>query len=267
MTVPSRLRAMSRFRHHEFAKRAAVFVLLPAAVIQGLARAVESSGAGGARGRAAACVIALLAAACSGASDPEGGSGAMRLAATGATGVAKVVATIGSGDGAYFPPITLSLGEDGPGWTAFVPSVPAGPGRRFELVAYDALDTPLYAGSATSDVAPGAVIGVAVVLQAYAAPPPPLSSAPVITAITASPGLVAPGGDVQLAASAWDPDSGPVRLAWTAACGAFSDASAATTTWTAPAVEGSCVIAVTASDDGGSSGTVYLRIDVQRPVP
>lgn len=216
--------------------------------------------------RTAACVIAMLVVACSGSRDLEG-PGATRLAVSGAAGVASVVATISSGDGAYFPPITLSLTEDGPGWTAFVPSVPAGTGRRFDLVAYDALDTPLYAGSATSDVAPGAVIGIAVVLQAYTPPTPPLSFAPVIHSVTASPGLVAPGGDVQLAASASDPDSGSIHLAWTADCGSFSDASAATTTWTAPAVEGSCVIAVTVSDDTGSSGTVYLRIDVQHPFP
>jgi hypothetical protein len=218
------------------------------------------------RGRGVAPrVIAVLVVACSGTRDLDG-AGAMRLAVSGGTGVASVVATITSGDGAYFPPITLSLSEDGPGWTAFVPSVPSGPGRRFELVAYDTLDTPLYAGSATSDVEPGAVIGVAVVLQAYAAPPPASSSAPVINSVTACPGLVVPGGEVQLAASASDPDLGMVHYQWTADCGAFSDAVAAATTWTAPAVEGGCVVAVSVADDSGSHRRHGLP-ENRRPAP
>ncbi len=89
------------------------------------------------------------------------------------------------------------------------------------------------------------------------------NQAPGITALTAAPSSVAPGGHVAVTASAEDPDGDPVTYQWVADGGQITGVGS-TVTWIAPDVSAgektNYTITVTADD--GRGGTAAKTIDI-----
>src|SRR5207248_1600093 len=85
--------------------------------------------------------------------------------------------------------------------------------------------------------------------------------APVLSAVSASPASVAPGGNIALSASAVDPDGDPLTYTWTAPGGWTLSGSGASVSVKAPATYSTtAVISVTVSD--GKGGSVAAKIAV-----
>ena len=68
---------------------------------------------------------------------------------------------------------------------------------------------------------------------------------------------VRPGGDVQLTATASDPEGDELTYSWSAPQGSFSETDAATTCWTAPSRMGEVPIRVRVSD-----GSTFTQVSV-----
>ncbi len=218
---------------------------------------------GGARAVALLLAALLAGAGCAGEA-PAAGEGTARLAVSGAPAgvlVASVVVTVTGGGGPDFPAFAEALASADGSWGGYLTGIPAGPARRFEVVAYDAAGAPRYRGAASSDVAASEVVDVAVVLTD--APSPYVNAAPRIDALWTSQTQVTPGGDVQLGVLAHDPDAGDaISVGWTASCGTIAAPAAATVTWTAPAGVGPCDVIVTVTDTRGASVSAFVTIDV-----
>ena len=165
-------------------------------------------------------------------------------------------------------PIVTDLGRSGSNaWSIVLAGIPAGPARTFNASAYDSTGAVIYQGSAVSDVAAGRTLELVLVLQDPALPPG--DSTPDVVSVQASQGQVAPSSaiDVSVIATAGAGES--LSFAWRSNCpgssdlGTFSDATAPSTSWTAPASQPlSCVLSVTVTGSGGSSVTVDLPIQV-----
>jgi peptidoglycan-associated lipoprotein len=100
--------------------------------------------------------------------------------------------------------------------------------------------------------------------------PPPAAAAPnrnpTVSAITANPPVVEPGGTTNLSATATDPDGDPLTFLWSAPQGTFSNANALNTIFTAPNVEGNIPVTLTVSDNRGGTATSTITIPVVRRV-
>lgn len=62
-----------------------------------------------------------------------------------------------------------------------------------------------------------------------------------------------------------DPDKDPLTYRWTATAGSLSNATAASTPWTAPMVVGSVPFTVTCTDPAGLSASANVTIQVVQP--
>ncbi len=211
----------------------------------------------------------FLATACGDGAAP---SGAARLSVSRATldlSVERVIVTISKGDGPEFPALVTPLTDAGGEFRGFLSDVPAGPGRQFDVVGYDASGAPIARGAGKGDILPGAVASVSVLVEPSSGAIPFTNALPVFDLLAASATEVPPGGAVTLQASARDPDlGGAVAYRWAATCGAFDDPRHPTVTWTAPASEGSCDLSLTVTDGSGGSATVNLVVLVQAaPLP
>jgi hypothetical protein len=152
-----------------------------------------------------------------------------------------------------FPPFHVPLTNAGGNtWTASVGTIPAGPARQLDAAAFDDAGRPTHMGSVTLDVNAGSAMSVTLILQQYPPPAPTTTSAPVIEAVTATPGAVAPGGIATLSVVAWDPSGGTPGYLWSAGCGTFSSPGTQTARWTAPGADGICSVGITVSGPGGS---------------
>jgi len=178
--------------------------------------------------------------------------------------IARVDLTV-SGSG-IASPITAELGRGTTNaWMGTVTGIPAGPARLFEAAARDSGGQVLYAGQTVSDVPAGSDVQLVLLLQDP--PPPPDSGAPQISSVEVSPGQVAPSAsvDVKVVASSGSGDS--LSYAWESRCpgalddGHFTDATAASTLWSAPSDQPvTCVFSVRVAGSGGSSVTVYVTV-------
>ena len=100
--------------------------------------------------------------------------------------------------------------------------------------------------------------------------PPPASTntPPTLTGPTASVGQVSPGGAITLTLAATDPDGDTLSYAWAqtpaSPAGTFSSTTAASPTWTAPAVTGTqdFTLAVTVTDGKGGSKQGSINVTV-----
>jgi hypothetical protein len=192
--------------------------------------------------------------------------GAARLAISGAAlsaGLTKMVVTISRGSGPDFAPLVETLSTAGTNGSAFISGIQAGTGRQFDVVGYDSSGQPLCSGSAQSDIVPGAMATVFLVLEPAPGPVIQQYAAPVIDFLSASQTLVARGGTATLGASAHDPDAADtVSYQWAATCGTFDDARKPAVAWTAPNAAGSCQVSLTAADGRGASVQASLPIEV-----
>ncbi|MCK6545671.1 hypothetical protein L6R52_07360 [Myxococcota bacterium] len=185
-------------------------------------------------------------------------------AALSAADVARVTLTI-TGPG-ITAPIVHDLVASGVTntWQGMVAAIPAGTGRTFAAVAYDVANTAIYQGTATNvTVTRGTLVQVAILLQQITPPDPFRNDPPQILAVLAEPGAVAPGDPVRVSVQASDPDVGDVlSYGWTSASGTFAALSAATTTWTAPATEGTHVLTISVHDQKGAGRAVRVNLQV-----
>jgi hypothetical protein len=152
-------------------------------------------------------------------------------------------------------------------WTAVVAGIPAGPARTFVASAYDAIGAVIYQGVAVSDVLSGSTLELVLLLQDPA--PPPGASSPEVESLQASQGRVPPSSSIGLSVTATTAAGESLSFVWRSDCpgssdpGTFSDGTAPSTSWTAPAAQPlTCVLSVTVAGSGGSSVTVYLPIQV-----
>lgn len=176
--------------------------------------------------------------------------------------VVRVSLTI-SGPGIAAPIVNDLVAAQG-GWHGTVTGIPAGEGRTFHADAFDAAAVLLYVGEVSPvTISPDATAVVAILLQ-QATPPPTLANrAPIIDGIVASAKTVEPGAAVSLRVVAHDPDpSDELTYAWSATNGAFDSAASTTTTWTAPATEGTVTLTIEVNDPSGSRAAMNFDITV-----
>jgi hypothetical protein len=181
-----------------------------------------------------------------------------------ASRIARVTFAVGPGTGPHFAPFLGQLSFVGTGWTGSLSGIPAGPGRTLDLTGWDAGGLATYGGSARLDVPAGSSVNVATVLQelptAAAAP----VGSPVVTSLSVSADPVPAGATVTLTAGVDPPPAGTFyAYTWVASCGTFSNATALTAIWTAPATTfARCNLSFTASSTKVAT-TLNLVLTVQ----
>lgn len=189
-----------------------------------------------------ASLAVLAALACSSATNRDRGGGRVvavvqPLAAALVTRVTLEVSPAGvtqdlsynAADGTFAGILTVPVGAQTLTATAFVGDAVYGTGAAFADVTEN-----------------GTALVYLSILDASGRKPAP-DHGPVVTSITVSNVTPLAGEQIQLAASAVDPDRDPISFAWSDVCGgAFSAATSATTTWSSETV-GLCRVTVTAT--------------------
>jgi hypothetical protein len=196
------------------------------------------------RSLASLCAAVALTAGVGCTQTPTKPAGSARIAlstAALAPSVVEVIVTIGPGSAQDFTPFSASLTKGQDSWSGFIPHIPAGSQRTFDVVANDASHQLVQSGSTKADVKAGETAMVVVILGTPSGPVYG-NKAPVIQAITATSSRVPPGGTVGLHVEAKDPDGDPITHLWSAACGTFDDAGKSSPVWTAPTATAPCEI-------------------------
>jgi len=179
------------------------------------------------------------------------------------------VACVVSGSGMSDMTVDLTLSDSNSKAAGLIAQIPAGSARLFTVNAYRGLDI-VCTGTATTDITANARAQVSIVLQCTP-DPENLGEAqisgtfnfpPRINTAVASGSTVAPSGTVTFTVTASDPDSDPIAYGWTASGGTFSNATTASTVWTAPASTGTKTVTITVSDNRGGSTTLSVNISV-----
>lgn len=150
------------------------------------------------------------------------------------------------------------------GWTGLIEQIPAGDGRLFSAQAFDSAGTVIYEGSAEDvTITDGLTIQVIIYLQQLEAPDPFTNAVPRFDSVVLTKTKVAPTHEIEVIASATDPDQDPLSYSWSATCGSFDDVSSPHIIWTAPTTEGRCTLSVSATDPQNASATISFEIDVR----
>jgi hypothetical protein len=221
--------------------------------------------------RAASLVATLLAVGLvSACTDPETNAGNARadikvtlsqgLAASDVTRISVAV------EGSGIPtPITAELVKNGTAWEGSIQNIPAGADRYFTATAYDASGAGIYKGRAGPiTIASGSVASVVIVLQQTHPQAPFENVAPIIESLVASSNPVQPGSSLTLTSRAFDPNPGDtLSYTWSASAGRLGSPTAPSTSWTAPATEGTQRLILEVKDSRGASTTMSLDILVQ----
>jgi hypothetical protein len=84
---------------------------------------------------------------------------------------------------------------------------------------------------------------------------------PVIDAVVASKQTMEPSETITLSVTAHDPDGDPITIAWSGS-GTFGARTSATTSWQAPAKNGSYTVSVTVTDSHNGRATTSLALGV-----
>ncbi len=161
-------------------------------------------------------------------------------------------------------PRTESLVKTNGQWSGLVGKLPAGTGRTFSAEAFNSAGARLYAGTAPNvTIMAKGTTAVSITLQEVNPAPPFANAAPVITALSAAPSLVEPGGSVTLNASATDANTGDtLTYAWSAPSGSFAQPSSLSTSWTAPTSAATVPLTLTVTDSKGLQGKVTFNVNV-----
>ncbi|SEM52016.1 Galactose oxidase, central domain [Stigmatella aurantiaca] len=165
-----------------------------------------------------------------------------------------------------FEPLSLELTATGGTWSGTLGNIPAGALRTFRAQAFGNDGTLLFEGSVSGiTITANQTALVAILLQEVNPVPPFQNEAPLIDSLVASTTTVLVGGSLTLTVTAHDPNAGDtLTYAWTATGGTFSAASAASTSWTAPASSGIQTLTLTVTDSGGLSSTAAVAIHVMQ---
>jgi hypothetical protein len=158
------------------------------------------------------------------------------------------------------PPIVVALSEKRNEWSGLIGAIPPGTDRHFVVSAFDAAGNEIYRGEATLTVVAGQTVSIVVNARRTPSTPPKKNAAPVIDVLVASATYVAAGENVQLQVLAHDPNPGDVlTYAWSSRLGTFDTPTSSSTSWTAPASEGSERITIRVQD---ASAVATMSIDI-----
>jgi len=212
----------------------------------------------------------------------EGGSASVVALALSASNVASVTVTVSGGtlkgsDAGISTPLVFPMQKSGSQWTSLLSNLPAGTGFTFAVSAVDSSGNPLYQGSANSvTITAGKTAQVVITAQQATPATPFANAAPVIDSLVLSATGVSPGGSVNLAVTAHDPNaSDTLTYSWSAAYtatvggvsdistyGTFSAPGASATSWTAPSSTGSFQIIVRVQDSKGATVVATTTVTV-----
>jgi N-acetylneuraminic acid mutarotase len=214
-------------------------------------------------------VLALALLASCAVSPPVSGSAQFAVSipqALSSSGVTRVLVTVSASG---MEALSVELAKSNGSWGGLIGNIPAGSNRSFNAQAFDASGTLRFQGQTSGvTLSPNQTTAVALTLQEVSAPPPYGNEAPLIDSLVASPTSVLTGGAVSLLASVHDPNPGDtLTLAWTGSSGSFSERSAASTAWTAPASAGIHTLTLTVTDSQGAAVSVSLAINVIAGAP
>jgi hypothetical protein len=205
--------------------------------------------------------LALLA----GCAPSSSGMGSAQLAVllprSGAASISRVSVTASAAD---MPSASVELAPTHGIQGGMLGNLPPGAQRSFLAQAFDASGHRLFQGAASGvSLSAGQSALIAMTLQEPNASPASLDEPPVIDSVVASSTSVSAGGSVSLRATAHGlhPDEA-LSYAWSSTAGSFSPASAASTSWTAPASPGTQTLTLTVTDSGGLSSSASLDLTV-----
>jgi hypothetical protein len=194
------------------------------------------------------------------------GSANVSVQALSAVPLGLVTVTI-SGPALYAPkPVTLSPQGSGGSYGALISSLPVGSNYTFTVSASDASNTLAYVGQATNVAILHNHVTTVVITAQPATPPAPFANTvPIIDSLVVSSTNIAPGETITAKVQAEDLDPGDsITFSWSGipAGGSFSAATAATTTWTAPATEGDVTLTISVKDTHGAVTAASIVIHV-----
>ena len=214
-----------------------------------------------------ALALAAALSACGQNNQPSAvGSANVSVQALSAVPLGLVTVTI-SGPALYAPkPVTLSPQGSGGSYGALISSLPVGSNYTFTVSASDASNTLAYVGQATNVAILHNHVTTVVITAQPATPPAPFANTvPIIDSLVVSSTNIAPGETITAKVQAEDLDPGDsITFSWSGipAGGSFSAATAATTTWTAPATEGDVTLTISVKDTHGAVTAASIVIHV-----
>jgi hypothetical protein len=224
------------------------------------------------------CVLAQAFFACGSAAAPTGGVAEVTVNALTATNVGSVRLTVQSSS-AHSTTLRLALMAKDKQYASVIHDLPVANDYSFVAEALDKGGN-VFARGITTKVAitTGVTAKVIIYLNELKPTTPFANSSPLIDGIVISSGSIQQGGQVELSATAHDPDPGQtatLSFSWVpaAACGTMStaetrpgsdasDPSQSRAAWTAPLTSGSCQITLTAADTLGLTDSVSFPIAV-----
>jgi hypothetical protein len=204
---------------------------------------------------------------CGQSQDPaSSGSADLTVRALRAADVANVTAII-SGPALSAPrTVTLSHRDGGASFGALIGTLPVGSNYVFTADANGKDGSVLYTGTASGvSILKNQTTTVLITAQQAISSTPFKNSVPVIDSLLVSSTNVTPGATANATVTAHDADTGDsLSFAWSTSpsVGTFSDVSAATTTWTAPATEGDVTLTIAVQDTHGATTSASVVVHV-----
>ena len=215
-----------------------------------------------------AFVIATTLSACGQDNHPAAttGSADVSVQALGAVPLGQVTLAI-SGPPLSTPrPVPLSPQGSGGTFGALISSLPVGSNYTFTVTATDTNHVAVYNGTAVNvSIFRNHVTTVVITAQSVTTPNDFVNTVPVIDSLVVSSNNVATGEAITAKVTAHDDQlTDTISFAWSdnPASSGFSPASAATTTWTAPATEGDVTLTIQVSDNHGATTSASITIHV-----